>query len=153
MWKFHQFNSIIRWVIRVHDFSVFYSILPVRFFRNVHFYLFFAMNSIAIHQQIQQNIFSLPKETKKWTICCAFHVEEFHRLIFFHDGGWRKIAWACSFHNRTMLHVYTGDVPVWYTKRTVLFIVGVVHVAYAYSMGNESLRSFLPLHENLSRFR
>lgn len=52
------------------------------------------------------NIFSSGKNRRKLAICCAFHVEEFHRFSFFHDGGWREITWACSFHNRMMLYIY-----------------------------------------------
>lgn len=85
----------------------------------------------------------MQKKSKNWTICCAFHVEEFHRWIFFHDGGWRKIAWACSFHNRMMLHVYTGQCTSKVHQMNIAFYCCrcCSQAAYAYSMENDSSQS------------
>lgn len=52
---------------------------------------------------IQTNLFESYFFQKNFTFVVIFDVKEFLSLnFFFHNGGWRKISWVCSFHTITL---------------------------------------------------
>lgn len=76
-------------------FSVFFSYLAFfagEFFRKCFFIVF-----------IQTNLFESFFFKKNFMFVVIFDVKEFLPLnFFFHNGGWRKISWVCSFHTITL---------------------------------------------------
>lgn len=114
MWKFRQFMSIIRWVIRDHGFSVFFPLSPANIQEYTfltHFSHLFPSKSIKI---CPNRVFNRKNRDKMWPFVAHFMWKNF-TVSFFHDGGWRKNCLGVFVSKSHEEHVYTGDVLVWYS--------------------------------------
>lgn len=98
MWKFRQFMSIIRWVIRDHGFRSF-SRFRRQIFKNIRFYHIFRIFSNRNLLKQVQIAFSIKKIGIKCDHLLRILCGRISPFLFSMMAAGEKTAWAYSFHN------------------------------------------------------